>query len=84
MEKKLVGRVIHFYPKISVAVIELSDDLKVGDKILIEGKSEPVHQTVSSMQIEHAGIEHARAGQSIGMKTEGHVKEGDHVYKVTE
>ena len=38
-EKKLVGRIIHFFTKISVAVIELSDSLKTGDKVSFEGMS---------------------------------------------
>lgn len=36
MDKKLIGMVSHFYPKISVAVVDLTDALKVGDKISIE------------------------------------------------
>lgn len=85
MEKKLVGKVTHFYPKISVAVVELTDNLKVGDKISIEkGGEDPVEQKVDSMQIEHENIEKAKSGDAIGMKVAGKVKEGSDVFRVEE
>ena len=36
-EKKLIGMVTHFYSKISVVIIKLTDTLKVGEEISIEG-----------------------------------------------
>lgn len=82
MAKKSVGKVTHFFSKISVAVLELADELKVGDTISIEGRGETVEQTVDSMQIEHENIETAKAGDSIGLKTVKPVKPGDEVFKV--
>ena len=81
MEKE-IGKVTHFFGKISVAVIELSDELRVGDVIKIVGRGKEFTQTVSSMQIEHKNIEVAKAGQTIGLKVDQPVKEGDVVYKV--
>jgi len=81
MEKE-IGKVTHFFGKISVAVIELSDELRVGDVIKIVGRGKEFTQTVSSMQIEHKNIEVAKAGQTIGLKVDQPVKEGDIVYKV--
>ena len=82
MEKKPVGKITHYFPKIGVAVLVLSGDLKKGDKIAVEGKSEPFEQIVSSMQIDRKEIPSAKAGQAVGMKTEKPVKEGDVVYVV--
>jgi len=76
-----VGRVIHFFTRISVAVVELSAALAVGDTILIKGPSTDFEQVVGSMQIEHENIERAEAGQSIGLKVEQRVREEDIVYK---
>lgn len=76
-----VGRVTHFFPKISVAVIELTAPLAVGDKIAIKGPTTDFEQTVDSMQIEHKNIERAEAGQSIGLKVVQRVREKDKVYK---
>jgi len=76
-----VGHVTHFFTKISVAVVELSATLAVGDTILVKGPSTDFEQVVGSMQIEHENIERAEAGQSIGLKTEQRVREEDIVYK---
>lgn len=76
-----VGRVTHFFAKISVAVVELTAPLAVGDRILIKGPTSDLEQVVESMQIEHENIERAEAGQSIGLKVEQRVREIDIVYK---
>jgi len=84
MEKQLVGKITHYFNKIGVAVVEVSGEIKVGDKISIEGKSEPFEQVVESMQIEKQPIQEAKPGQAIGLKVEKPVKEGDLVYKIVE
>ena len=76
-----VGRVTHFYPKISVAIVELKAPLNIGDKILIRGATTNFEQTVESMQIEHKNIEKAEAGQIIGLKVKERVRENDKVYR---
>jgi len=77
-----VGKVLHFFTKISVAVIELSGTLKVGDRIEVEGPNTKLAQNVESMQIEHKPIQSAGKGQSVGMKLSGLAHEGDAVFKV--
>lgn len=81
-EGKLVGKVVHFYNRISVAVVELYDTLSLGDKIVIRGKRTNFEQTVDSMEIEHQKVERAEAGQKVGLKVIERVREGDFVYKV--
>jgi len=76
-----VGRITHFFSKISVAVVELTAPLSVGDCILVKGPSTDFEQAVESMQIEHKNIQRAEAGQSIGLKLAQRVKERDAVYK---
>ena len=71
----------HFFTKISVAVVEVSGTLAVGDTILVKGPTTDFEQVVGSMQIEHENVEKAEAGQSIGLKVEQRVREGDIVYK---
>ena len=78
-----VGRVSHYFSKISVAVIELKAPLTVGDRILIKGSTTDLEQVVESMQIEHANVQRAEAGQSIGLKLDDRVRENDTVYKLT-
>lgn len=81
-ELKEVGRVTHYFTKIGVAVVKLTDELSVGNKILIQGATTDLEQTVASMQIEHENITTARRGQGIGLKAEKRVREGDTVYKI--
>lgn len=81
-EKKLIGKISHYYAKIGVAVIDLEDELSVGDEISIEGVSTNVRQKVESMQIEHENIQTAKAGTSIGLKVIDRVREADAVYKI--
>lgn len=76
-----VGRVSHFFSHINVAVVEVSGTISVGDKIAIKGPSTDITQTVDSMEIEHAKVNQATAGQSIGMKVQGHVRANDTIYK---
>lgn len=83
VEEKLVGIIRHFYSKISVAVLELSDTLRVGDTIRITGKTNTdFTQIVESMEIEHKKIEEANPGNSIGLKVSQKVREGCCVYKL--
>ena len=69
-----------------MAVVELKDTIRIGDRILIRGGTYPsttdFEQTVESMQVEHKNIESAKAGQSIGLKVAQKVREGDKVYKI--
>ncbi len=80
-EKQEVGRVTHFYPKVSVAVIDLKIPLAVGEKIIIVGKTTRLEQVVESMQIEHKEVRSAQQGQSIGLRVVDRVRETDVVYK---
>jgi putative protease len=81
-EKKLIGKITHYYTKIGVAVIELTDSLSVGDEISIEGATTNIRQKVESMQIMHKDVKTAKAGDSIGLKVIDRVRENDSVYKI--
>jgi len=82
IEGKLIGKITHYFGKIGVAVIELSDTLKVGDTIRIVGGEADFTQNVDSMEIEHQKVEEAKAGESVGLRVDQKVKEGYSVYKV--
>lgn len=77
-----IGSIRHYYSKIGVAVIDLTAKVAVGDTIRIKGVTSDFRQKVDSMQIEHANVQDAGAGQSIGLKVTDKVREGDLVYKV--
>jgi translation elongation factor EF-1alpha len=77
-----IGAIRHYYAKIGVAVIDLTGKIAVGDTVRVKGMTTDFRQKVESMQIEHANVENATAGQSIGLKVTDKVREGDLVYKV--
>ena len=68
------------FDKVSVAVVELSGNLNVGDKIHIKGTTTDFNQKVESMQVEHEKIEKAKKGQSIGLKVDERVRLNDRVF----
>ncbi len=76
-----VGRILHFFSKIGVAIVELTTPLAVGEHILVKGPTTDFEQTVESMQIEHRSVQMAEAGQSIGLKLAQIARERDMVYK---
>lgn len=79
-----VGRVTHFYKKIGVAIVELSEPLLAGDTIHISGHTTDITQKIESMQIEHNNVERAEKGQTIGLKVNDEVRVKDFVFKVTD
>lgn len=85
MAELKIGKVTHFYDKINVAVVELDSDLNVGDNIkFTRGGEDILNQVVESIQIEHEKVNHAKKGDTIGLKVEMEVKEGAEVYKIQE
>lgn len=83
MEKKRapIGKITHFFPKISVAVLKADKTIKKGDKIVIEGHGNKLEMTVESMQINHKDVNACKPGEEAGMKVPEDVKEGDLVFK---
>jgi len=79
-----VGKVTHYFSKIGVAVVEVKDKIKVGDKIHIKGHTTDFTQVVESMQVNHKPVAEANPGDDIGLKVNEKVREGDIVYKVVE
>jgi putative protease len=80
-----IGRVTHYFPKIGVAVIEVTaGSLKVGETIHVKGHTSDFTQAVESLQLEHQSIPEVKKGGSAGMKVKEHVREGDRIYKVKE
>jgi len=84
MAEEEIGRITHYFPKISVAVIEVTAGrLKVGETIRIKGHTSDFSQTVDSLQQEHLQVPEIATGVSAGLKVKGHVREGDKVFRVS-
>ena len=83
MKEKEIGKITHFYDKLSVGVIKLSNTLRVGDKIHIQGAHDDFEQTVESMQLEHKNIKSGKKGQEIAIKVASKAHDNDKVLKQT-
>lgn len=77
-----VGRVSDFFARPVVAGINLTAPLKVGDRVHIVGHTTDLELVVESMQINNVNVQEAAAGDSVGIKVPGRVRDGDKVYKV--
>ncbi len=80
--EKLIGKVTHYFDRAMVMVVKLEDKIAVGDKIKIKKGEEEFEETVESMQIEHEGIQKAKAGDEVAIKISQATKEGAEVYKI--
>mgnify|MGYP001153877169 CR=1 FL=1 len=82
MEERAIGKVTHFFTRISVAVLDLTEPLRVGDTIHIKGHTTDLTQRVESMQIEHKDVQEAKPGDKVAIKVSAYVRENDVIYKI--
>lgn len=76
-----IGKVIHFYDKISVAVVRLDGELRTGDMIHVKGKTSDFEVRVESMQVDHAMVSVGNKGDEVAIRVGRALREGDLVYK---
>ncbi len=77
-----VGEVRNFDSDMGMCVIELTEPLQVGDRIVIKGATTDFKQKVESMQIDKEDIASAEAGKVIGLKVKDKVSPGDIIYRI--
>lgn len=81
-EKKL-GKVTHYFDKIRVAAVKLSDSVCVGDVIrIVGGEKTDFNQKISSMQFKGEDLKKGKKGQEVGIKVKERAREGYKVFKV--
>ena len=81
--EEAIGVVTHYYSHLGVAVVQLNKGtLKRKNMIHIKGHITDLVQKIESMQYEHQYVDQASAGQSVGLKTQDHVREHDIVYLI--
>ena len=81
MAEKKIGKVIHYYDKIMVAVIKLTGKLSVGDSIKIARGGQEGESVVESMQVEHEAVKSGKKGEEVAIKLSAPAKAGAVVYK---
>lgn len=79
-----IGKVVHYYNHIHVAVLSLTDSLKIGDKIHIVGHATDFTERISSMEVEHHSIVWVKPGDNVAVKVNQPVHEHDIVFRITE
>ena len=84
MPEEIVGKVSHFFARPVVVGIELTGELKVGDKIHIKGHTTDFEMEIQSMQIDNSNVELASPGDSVGIKVPERAREGDVVFRITD
>lgn len=78
-----IGTVTHYYSHLSVAVLQLTEGLKVGETIHILGHTTDFTQKVASMEIDHQRVVRVEPGENVALKVVEPVREYDKIYRVT-
>ena len=81
-DEKLVGEIFSYFAKVGVAAINLSDSLKLGDKIHVSGNTTDFVQEVKSMQVNHKPVDSVKPGDDVGLEMDDRVRPKDKIYKV--
>lgn len=82
MPKAKIGEIVHYFDKISVAVLKVTaGSVKAGDSIQLGDDDTGFTQVIESMQVEHASVPSAKKGDEVGLKVQQPVKKGELVYK---
>jgi translation initiation factor IF-2 len=80
---QLVGTVTHYFGQPHVAIVEITEgELRVGDTIRVVGRTSGFAQKIESMQLDHAPVDSANIGDSVGIEMAERTREHDHVYLV--
>ncbi len=80
-----IGAITHYFGRVGAGVISLeSGELRVGDTIHVRGHTTDFYQRVNRIEIDHAQVEIAKPGQSVGVEITQRVREHDEVFKVSD
>lgn len=83
MDDQPLGKVIHYYDRLEVAVVTLNrDKLNTGDLIKIKTRDGEFEQVIDSMEINKEKVQTAKPGDDFALKVNQPVREGDQIFKV--
>ena len=83
--KKDIGQVVNYYNKVGAAELRIWDDLKIGDKIIIQGQTTgSITHTIDSMQIEGKSVDNVGKNSNVAVLIPTKVRKNDFVYKLIE
>lgn len=76
-----IGRVTHYFGRLSVAAVHLSAPIAVGDRIHIRGHTTDIVQDVVSLEVDHAPVDKASPDDDVAMKVDGDVRDHDLIFR---
>ena len=79
-EPRAIGKVIHYWTRLRVAGVELTDSLAMDDWVQFRGATTDLQQRVTSMQLNQRFISQAYPGQKVGIRVADRVRVGDTVF----
>ena len=77
-----IGTVVHYYGKLSVAVVHLDETLMVHDRVAFKGATTGFEQTIDSMQLDNQDIIIIGKGKEVAVKVKDRVRTGDKLYRL--
>ncbi len=80
--EKHIGQVTHYFGRIQVAVLDIKDELCIGDRIHIDGHTTKFSQPVTCIEVDHKIIQTAKPGMDVAIKVADRVRAGDQIYKI--
>ncbi|MFA5072144.1 MAG: translation elongation factor-like protein [Candidatus Pacearchaeota archaeon] len=82
-KEKKIGNITHYFDKIKVVAIKLTDNLSVGDTIrIVGGEDTDFKQKIVSMEFKGEKLKKAKKGKEVGIKVKDRAREGYKVFKI--
>lgn len=75
-QANVLGKVIHYYGHIGVAIVDVAQPIRLGDMVRVKHGEQDYLMAVTSMQIEHQPVAVANKKDVIGLKTVRKVPQG--------
>ncbi len=79
MGERAIGKVTHYFGKLGVAAVSLTEPLRVGDRIHVVGHTTDETVTVDRMQVDHEDVQAAGPGDDVAVHVSARVREHDEV-----
>ncbi len=77
-----VGVVTHYLDKIKVVIVKLDTEVRIGDRLVLNGENGPFRQKLSSLQIDRQNVETAFRGNEVGIKVSKKAIVGETMYLI--
>jgi putative protease len=83
-KKHFVGKVLHYLPKISVALVKVSSPFNLGDEIVVIGeRTGIINSKIERLEINKKSVSNAKKGDEVGIRLP-RVRKNDEIYVVSE